>query len=134
MTEWLKDFQFSDWDSIYDLIDAQVGKHISSPTHKLVKGTGFFRAFCFRRNPRRMPLNISLDNLPKQIDFSEGKLYIEITENFQKTEKNIAFISKDLLKSDLMLRPYKEGDYFCPLGMQGSRKLSDFLKDEKLST
>ena len=133
LTEWLKDFQFSDWDSIYDLIDAQVGKYISSPTHKLVKERGFLELFVLEENIKEH-LKIQLDNLPKQIDFSEGKLHFEITENFKNTEKNTVFISKDLIKNELLLRPYKIGDYFCPLGMQGSRKLSDFLKDEKLST
>lgn len=133
LIEWLKDFQFSDWDSIYDLIDAQVGKYISSPTHKLVKERGYLELFVLKEDQKK-PIIIQLDHLPKQVDFEDSKLHFEIAENFKKTKKNTVFISKDLLKTDLLLRPYKIGDYFCPLGMQGSRKLSDFLKDEKLST
>ena len=133
LTEWLKDFQFSDWDSIYDLIEAQVGKYVSSPTHRLVKERGFLELFVLEE-PEDEQLKISLDNLPKDISFKAGHLSLEVEDNFKKTVKNTAFISKDLLKTDLLLRPYKIGDYFCPLGMQGSRKLSDFLKDEKLST
>ncbi|RRO19771.1 tRNA lysidine(34) synthetase TilS [Flavobacteriaceae bacterium 14752] len=133
LIELLKDFGFSDWDSVYDLVNAQVGKFVNSSTHKLVKERGFLELFILK-NDEKKPITINLDKLPKTVSFPEGEVDFEIVKNFDKTESNIAFLSKDLLKSQLLLRPYKIGDYFCPLGMQGKRKLSDFLKDEKLST
>ncbi|MGX1024194.1 tRNA lysidine(34) synthetase TilS [Psychroflexus sp. MBR-150] len=133
LIELLKDFGFTDWDSIYNLTTAQVGKFVKSPSHKLVKERGFLELFVLNKVDKD-PITINLENLPKTIAFSKGKLRFEITDNFDKANPNIAFISKDLLKTELLLRPYKIGDYFCPLGMQGKRKLSDFLKDEKLST
>ena len=99
----------------------------------MVKERGFLELFVLKEIKGEQ-LRISLDGLPKNISFKQGQLTFEIIDDFKKTKPNIAFISKDLLKSDLLLRPYKIGDYFCPLGMQGTRKLSDFLKDEKLST
>ncbi len=133
LIELLKDFGFTDWDSIYDLVSAQVGKYISSPSHKLVKERGFLELFILE-NKNEETHTIHLENLPKTISFAEGKLHFEETDSFYKNQANIAFISKDLLKSELLLRPYEIGDYFYPLGMQGKRKLSDFFKDEKLTT
>ena len=37
------------------------------------------------------------------------------------------------LKFPLSLRPWKEGDWFKPLGMKGKKKISDFLIDEKVA-
>lgn len=133
LIELLKDFGFKDWESIVDLLDAQVGKYVESNTHKLFKERGFLELF---ENETKSidEKNITMENFPKTIDFDAGQLHFDIVQTFQKTDQHTAYLSKDLLKSDLCLRPYKAGDYFCPLGMRGKRKLSDFLKDEKLTT
>jgi tRNA(Ile)-lysidine synthase len=133
LMELLKDFNFKDWDAIFDLPEAQVGKYVTSNTHKLVKERGFLELFVAQDDTVNEK-KISLSGFPKSIEFEEGKLIFHVTEDFQKSAKHTAYLSKDLLKSELCLRPYKIGDYFCPLGMKGKRKLSDFLKDEKLST
>ncbi len=39
----------------------------------------------------------------------------------------------DLVRQPITVRPWHEGDRFCPLGMEGSRLVSDFLKDNGLS-
>ncbi len=44
------------------------------------------------------------------------------------------FISADGLKKDFLLRRWKDGDRFFPLGMKGSKKLSDFLNEQKISS
>ncbi len=133
LIELLKDFDFTDWNSVYNLLTAQVGKFVTSSSHKLVKERGFLELFAISEIDEDS-ITINLENLPKVITFSGGKLHFEVVDSFYKTNPDIAFISKDLLKTELKLRLYKIGDYFCPLGMQGKRKLSDFLKDEKLST
>ena len=37
------------------------------------------------------------------------------------------------LNFPLVLRNWIEGDYFYPIGMSGKKKMSKYLKDEKLS-
>ncbi|MFI3322793.1 MAG: tRNA lysidine(34) synthetase TilS [Rikenellaceae bacterium] len=62
---------------------------------------------------------------------------IEQIENldFRQIPKNIAYISGEKIeKADLIkLRKWQEGDKFTPIGMKGTKKISDFLTDLKLS-
>ncbi len=46
--------------------------------------------------------------------------------------KNIEYISADGLSSDFIVRTWTEGDKFFPIGMQGSKKISDYLNDIKI--
>lgn len=60
----------------------------------------------------------------------------ETLVNFERNSEpdpNIAMLNFDKLKFPLLLRPWRNGDKFVPLGMRGSKKLSDFLTDLKLT-
>lgn len=46
---------------------------------------------------------------------------------------NIAVLDADQLQFPLMVRKWKQGEYFKPLGMSGFKKLSDFFIDAHLS-
>lgn len=48
--------------------------------------------------------------------------------------KCVACFSPDILKAELKLRHWREGDRFSPFGMKGSRLVSDLFSDMKLST
>ncbi len=49
------------------------------------------------------------------------------------TDISQAFLDFDKIKLPLVLRLWKEGDRFQPLGMKGEKKVSDFLIDHKVS-
>lgn len=48
------------------------------------------------------------------------------------TEKSIAWIDGDKLKFPLEIRTWQHGDRFQPLGMKGTKKVSDYLTDQKI--
>jgi tRNA(Ile)-lysidine synthase len=50
----------------------------------------------------------------------------------KKHNSTTEFINGDIVKNTFILRRWKNGDRFIPLGMKGSKKLSDFLNEQKL--
>ncbi|MCM1530841.1 MAG: tRNA lysidine(34) synthetase TilS [Bacteroides sp.] len=48
------------------------------------------------------------------------------------TDPKVAYLDFDKLRFPLVWRNWRAGDRFCPLGMKGFRKLSDFFKDLRL--
>ncbi|OQX99886.1 MAG: hypothetical protein B6I24_01505 [Bacteroidetes bacterium 4572_128] len=64
-------------------------------------------------------LKIEIINNKKDIIFQKGNCFANL--DFEK------------LKFPLILRNWKNGDYFYPFGMYGKKKLSDFFTDKKFS-
>jgi tRNA(Ile)-lysidine synthase len=48
--------------------------------------------------------------------------------------KNIEFISADGLDNNFVVRIWREGDKFFPIGMHGTKKISDYLNDIKINS
>ena len=50
------------------------------------------------------------------------------------SNKSVEYISGDGLKNIFEIRNWKDGDKFQPIGMKGTKKISDFLSDEGASS
>ncbi len=124
-------FNSSVVDEVFHSLEAESGKQFFSKTHRLVKD--------------RDQLFIS------ELKESEEKIYyieeddVELFEPFdilvQKADSvnfdiikrsNVACIDYDMIQFPLLIRKWKQGDYFQPLGMTGIKKVSDFLIDRKV--
>ena len=128
--ELLKDFNFTEWDDILNLLDGQSGKQILSTTHRLIKDR--MHLFLSEINTEEInPIIISKES--KDIETTIGKLIFEDVNAVLSKENHIIYIDKDTLKFPLVMRKWEEGDYFYPIGMSGKKKLSKYFKDEKLS-
>ena len=62
-------------------------------------------------------------------------LYIEEVSNLPTVFcKNEIYLDPSKLRGEINLRKWKEGDRMIPLGMKGSKLLSDIIKDAKIPT
>ncbi|MBL0340404.1 MAG: tRNA lysidine(34) synthetase TilS [Bacteroidetes bacterium] len=55
---------------------------------------------------------------------------VQVPDDFRN--KETVYLDASKLKLPLSIRRWKDGDSFHPLGMKGSKLISDFLTDEKL--
>ncbi len=101
----------------------------------------------------RYQLLIDRQHLIASVAAKEGPAPIQIEVNDQKVKlprmqlsiqrcaahqhqlvrsATVAALDADRLRFPLQLRPWRAGDWFCPLGMHHRKKLSDFLIDQKV--
>ena len=121
--EWLRDYGFNSDQAcfIYEAMNGQPGTSFFSPTHRVT----------VERN------GLELTPLCQQTESSVRLTYEQISkEDCFALDKSpeVAQLDYDKLTFPLKLRMWQAGDRFYPLGMKGSRLLSDFMKDLKLTT
>jgi tRNA(Ile)-lysidine synthase len=107
-------FNFSTSESIVAAMDGQAGKVFFSDTHMLAID--------------REDLIITSFQWPD----TEFETF-ETTDISFSDDPDIAYLDADKIQYPVYTRRWKEGDSFQPLGMKGTKKVSDFLIDKKIS-
>lgn len=123
----LNPYGFKDWLAIEDMLEAESGRKVYSPTHVLLKDRNTWIL-------EEITPQIEGEKTEDEIDDSfGGMLEIEEVATFDKGDSDTLYIDKESLNHRLSVRNWQKGDYFYPLGMEGKRKkLSKFYKDIKL--
>ncbi|HLK27389.1 MAG TPA: tRNA lysidine(34) synthetase TilS [Puia sp.] len=132
--EIIKGYHFSSnqLDEVVDLLDSESGKYIQSSSHRIIKNRNWL---IISPNNFEEARNIIIDEVGNW-QLSNGKLHLEILSatNYKlQTTNSIAQLDADKIKFPLLIRKWKQGDYFYPLGMKKKKKLSRFFIDNKLS-
>jgi tRNA(Ile)-lysidine synthase len=119
---------------IRSLLDSGSGKYVTSPTHRLLKTRNWLIL-----SPLQLPDTGTylLEDGQGDLPFPYGTLMAR-----KLNKEGFSDITKDHLEAcldaqdirfPLLLRPWRNGDYFYPLGMRKKKKLARFLIDLKLS-
>jgi len=76
-----------------------------------------------------LKLNEELEINSKKISIKKvlNSKNIHLTNN-----RNFEFISADKIKGNFKLRRWKDGDKFFPVGLNGTKKISDYLTEQKI--
>lgn len=127
----LKQFNFTAWNDIHDLLDSQSGKQIFSKSHRLIKDREVLLVSKIQIDSQKS-ISAEIDEFSKGIS-SPINLKFDTDESENPAVGSAILVDKDLLKYPLFVRKWKNGDYFYPTGMQGKKKVSKYFKDEKSS-
>ncbi|WP_179007639.1 tRNA lysidine(34) synthetase TilS [Winogradskyella forsetii] len=130
--ECFKNYGFTEWNDVEDLLDAQSGKLVKSNSHRLIKHREhlILTDLCHSEQSEE---SLWIDENHSKVNTPLGILFFDEADAIKKTSNHSIFVDKEKLKYPLELRLWKAGDVFQPLGMKGKKKVSKFLKDEKLS-
>ena len=131
--ECLKFYGPFSWADVFSLLYSEVGRQVSNSEYRIIR--------------ERDGLHLSkMPSLTKEkIWISEGHTQISIPIHIKFSvhnakefklikNKHFAALDYDQLSFPLVIRRWQKGDAFVPLGMQGTKKISDFMIDEKFST
>jgi tRNA(Ile)-lysidine synthase len=129
--QWLKEFGFTAWEDIYDLVTSQSGKQVFAPEFRLIKDRDclILSPLKLHSDQQEYPIESiqSKVNFPLKLDFS-------VVNAIESISNSTIFVDYEKLEFPLVLRHWREGDVFQPFGMEGkSKKVSKLFKDEKLS-
>lgn len=120
-------------DQIFRAID-NVGAQFYSKTHHILVGR---KEILIQRKKSSVAVWTKIEMLPETINLPKGELSATILKERPTNlnlGKKIALVDLAKVKLPFIVRKWKEGDRFQPLGMKGkSKKVSEYLRDEKLS-
>lgn len=132
--EILSDFQFNypTVEQLFHQLEGESGKHFSTENYALVKDRT--QLLIQSKGSIKEQNSIIIESL---LDFKNHNIEYEIVENeapfvFSNNPK-MAYFDLEKLQFPLLIRKWKEGDWFQPLGMKGKMKLSDYFINQKLS-
>ncbi len=133
--EIVRDFGFtsSQTEEVVKLLGSDSGKYIQSPTYKIIKNRNWL---IITPVSSIIAENFLIEEKNESIEFVNGKLKFEKIKpgNSQiTTDSSVVMLDADEIIFPLLLRKWKQGDYFYPLGMKKKKKLSRFFIDQKLS-
>lgn len=119
-------------EEVLQLASAQSGKYIENAQYQVIRHRNWLIIA-----PKQAPAqNIAIGANTQAVDFPGGRLHFSIqpgNDVDQSLPENTAQLDASLIEYPLLLRRWKTGDYFYPLGLRNKKKLSRFFIDRKLS-
>jgi len=139
------------------LLDSGSGRYIQSSTHRILRHRNWV---IIAPHPSAQAENILIESVQDRPVYGNGSLRLEllpaapsdaafpsdpsaaaptgIKKNDRQTnvplnDNTIALLDADTIQFPLLLRKWRQGDYFYPLGLRKKKKLGRFFIDNRLS-
>ena len=128
MYELFHQYGFKEWNDVVGLLTATSGKEIYSQTHRLIKDRQYLLLQPLHPSTiEKFKIDAASGTITKPINMK-----IDEVKAMGEQSKRILYVDKETLNHKLSIRKWEKGDYFYPFGMNGTKKVSKFYKDEKL--
>ena len=132
--EIIQDYGFapSQVTEVLALLESGSGKYICSHTHRILHNRGWLIITALTDGSS---MHVLIEESDTSIFFGKHQMLIKQMEKPGKIDSNIklALLDAGNIRFPLLVRKWKRGDYFYPLGMQKKKKLSKFFIDNKFS-
>jgi len=119
---------------ILKLANSESGSYLQSETHRIIKHRKWFIIALLDAPPTH---TIVVNEGTKKVTLPNGDLRLKTLPKdvfHLDTSAHMAQLDHKMLSFPLIVRRWKNGDYFYPLGIQKKKKLARFFIDLKLST
>ena len=117
-----------------ELLASPSGRYIVSATHRVLKNRRFLIITPLETT---VATHVLVEAAETTVAFADGMLRLQRLEAERvgglDQGPRVALLDASAVRFPLLLRPWKTGDYFYPLGMRKKKKLSRFFIDNKLS-
>ena len=115
------------------LISGKTGKQLFTKTHRIVRNRDEIIVTPIgTENPEKIEIT-SVEDL-RRVKGIKSAMIIDFQTGYRiPQQKGIAYIDSEKIRFPLIIRGWKKGDYFFPLGMNKKKKLSDYFIDSKYS-
>lgn len=132
--EIIKDYDFSpaQVSEVTALLTSETGKYVQSSSHRIIRNRKWLIIAPLVAEDAQHILIESTGT----VNFREGVLRLKESATADLTlsaDPRMAVFDAKHIRCPFILRPWKKGDYFYPLGMQKKKKVARFLIDQKLS-
>lgn len=132
--EIIKDFGFGETAvaEVLKLTEAESGRYVANESFRIIRHRRWLVVAPFRTTAGIHVINRE-DSL---LHFDKHRLKLKFTAREKTTldpSPQVAQLNAKEIRFPLVLRKWKAGDYFYPLGMQKKKKLARFFIDQKLS-
>jgi len=111
------------------LLDCPSGRWVASATHRLLKDRLWL---ILTGLPEQATLQV-LGAVGDSVSFAGGRIEARAAAPNVDQDPDVAMLDSREVHFPLLVRPWKQGDYFYPLGMRKKKKLARFFIDRKLS-
>jgi tRNA(Ile)-lysidine synthase len=126
----LSEYGFVNKQDCQNIINAHTGSIFKSKTHKIWIDREQFVVEKIN-DIEKNKMSVIINSIPFEIDTPvELKIFCSEEKKVQVKEEVIDY---DKVSFPILLRSWKEGDAFYPINGKGKKKISKFLKDEKVS-